>query len=103
MLRLEMEKYVESPPTKTNNGCFSNFQYTKFLVIDLVLIDKRNLSGKWPKSACGKSVDFCSQSCEIHYQSHSLHNFWFFFLYFGFLPLQEKFAHGFFSVLEAII
>ena len=103
MLRLEMEKYVESPPTKTNNGCFSNFQYTKFLVIDLVLIDKRNLSGKWPKSACGKSVDFCSQSWEIHYQSHSLHNFWFFFLYFGFLPLLEKFAHGFFSVLEAII
>ena len=46
---------------------------------------------------------FCSQSWEIHYQSHSLHNFWFFFLYFGFLPLLEKFAHGFFSVLEAII
>ena len=94
---------LKVPTTKTNNGCFSNFQYTKFSVIDLVLTDKRNLSGKWPKSACGKSVDFCSQSWEIHYQSHSLHNFWFFFLYFGFLPLLEKFARGFFSVLEAII
>ena len=94
---------LKVPTTKANNGCFSNFQYTKFSVIDLVLTDKRNISGKWPKSACGKSVDFCSQSWEIHYQSHSLHNFWFFFLYFGFLPLLEKFAHGFFSVLEAII
>lgn len=29
--------------TKTNSGC--NFQNTKFLVIDLVPTDRRNLSG----------------------------------------------------------
>ena len=39
--------------TKTNEGC--NFQYTQFSVIDLVLTDRRNLSGTQPKSACGKS------------------------------------------------
>ena len=61
----------KSPPQKQTMGVsVSNFQHTKFSVIDLVLTDKRNLSGKWPKFACGKSVDFCSQSWEIHYQSH---------------------------------
>ena len=35
-----------------NNG--RSFQYTKFSVIDLVFTDKRNNSGKRPKSARGK-------------------------------------------------
>ena len=29
------------------------FQHTKYSVIDLVLTDRRNLSGTTPKSACG--------------------------------------------------
>ena len=32
-----------------------SFQYTKFSVIDFVLIDRRNLLGTQPKSACSKS------------------------------------------------
>ena len=59
--------------TETNNG--PNFQYTKFSFIDLVLTDKRNLSGKWPKSACSRSIDFCCQLQELHYKSHWIHNF----------------------------
>ena len=39
--------------TKPNNG--RNFQYTKSSVSDLVLIDRRNLSGTRPKLACGKT------------------------------------------------
>ena len=31
-----------------------NFQVTKFSFIDFVLTGRRNLSGKRPKSACGK-------------------------------------------------
>ena len=31
------------------------FQYTQFSVIELVVTDRRNLSGTQPKSACGKS------------------------------------------------
>ena len=38
---------------KTNNGC--SFQYTKFSVIDLVLANRRNLSGALPKLVCVKS------------------------------------------------
>ena len=38
--------------SKMNNG--RSFQYTKFSVIDLVFTDKRNNSGKRPKSARGK-------------------------------------------------
>ena len=40
--------------TKTNNG--RNFQYAKFSIIDLVLTDRRTLSGTRPKSACGIST-----------------------------------------------
>ena len=39
--------------SKTNNGC--NFQHTKFSVIDLVLTNRRNLSGTRPTLAWGKS------------------------------------------------
>ena len=39
--------------TKTNNGC--SFQYTKFSVIDLVLANRKNLSGVRPKLVCVKS------------------------------------------------
>ena len=38
--------------TKTNGR---NFQFSKFSFIEFVLIDRRSLSGKWPKSARGKS------------------------------------------------
>ena len=38
---------------KNNNG--RNFQYKKFSSIEFVLTDRRSLSGKWPKSASGKS------------------------------------------------
>ena len=65
-----------------------SFQYTKFLVIELVLTDKRNLSGTRPKSACGKSSS-CREKC--HYQSHWVRNFRFFFLHFGFLSPPGKF------------
>ena len=44
-----MKKCVEKP----NHG--RNFQLTKFSVFDLVLTDRRNLSGTRPKSACYKS------------------------------------------------
>ena len=40
---------------KINNG--HNLQFTKFSFIDFVLIDRRSLSGKRPKSASGKSFD----------------------------------------------
>ena len=40
--------------TKTNNGLTFNFQNSQ-LLIDLVFTDRRNLSGTWPESACGKS------------------------------------------------
>ena len=40
--------------TKTNNG--RNFQYKKFSIIDLVLADRRTLSGTRSKSACGIST-----------------------------------------------
>ena len=46
-------KHVFQITTKTNNE--PNFQYTKLSVIELVLTDKRNLSGARPRSACGKS------------------------------------------------
>ena len=36
-----------------NNG--RNFQFTKFSFIDFALTDRRSLSGKRPKSVCGKS------------------------------------------------
>ena len=52
MLRLQTKKSVETIQ-KQMRGC--NFQYTQFSVIDLVLTDRRNLSGTQPKSACGKS------------------------------------------------
>ena len=52
IVTLKMEKYVE-PWLQTNNGC--NFQFTKFSFIDFVLTDRRSLSGKWPKSASGRS------------------------------------------------
>ena len=50
--------------TKTNNR--PNFQCTKFSVIELVLTDRRNLSGTRPKSTCGKSssCQFFVLSCE---------------------------------------
>ena len=41
-----------------------NFQYTKFSVIELALCDRRNLSGKRPKSACGKS-----SSCQFSFSA----------------------------------
>ena len=51
--------------TKTNHR--HNFHDTKFLVIDLVLTDKRNLSDTQPKLASGKSSSchFCSQLQEM--------------------------------------
>ena len=52
MLRLQTKKSVETIQ-KQMRGC--NFQYTQFSVIDLVLTDRRNLSGTQPKLACGKS------------------------------------------------
>ena len=48
--------------SKTNNGC--NFQYTKFSFIVQVLTDRRNISSKRPKSACGKSP-----SCRISFSA----------------------------------
>ena len=39
--------------TKTNNG--PSFQWTKFSVIEFVLIDRKNHSGKRPKLSFGKS------------------------------------------------
>ena len=44
-----------------------NFQVTKFSFIDFVLTGRRNLSGKRPKSACGKfpAADFPFQPREI--------------------------------------
>ena len=41
---------------KNDNG--RNFQYAKFSAIDLVLTDRRNLSGTQPKSSYGKSSSF---------------------------------------------
>ena len=38
---------------KNNNG--RSFQFTNVSFIDLFLTDRRSLSGKRPKSACGKS------------------------------------------------
>ena len=46
-----MEKCVGS--LQKQNG--RSFQYKKFSVIDFVLIDRRNLLGTQPKSACSKS------------------------------------------------
>ena len=65
-----------------------SYQYIKFLVIELVLTDKRNLSGTRPKSACGK-FSSCREKC--HYQSYWVRNFRFFFSHFGFLSPLGKF------------
>ena len=51
-LRLKMEKCVES---RLQRQQWRNFQLTKFVLTDFVLTDRRNLLGKWPKSACCKS------------------------------------------------
>ena len=72
--------------TKTNNRC--NFQYTEFSVIDLVLADRRNLSGTQPQSACSKpsrSIFVLSHN-KCHYINLWICNFQFFFPHFGFPP-----------------
>ena len=74
--------------TKTNGG--RNFQHTKFSVIDLVLTNRRQLSGTSLKSACGKSsfrrVSFTAGGNAITKATEFV-TFSFFFAYFGFLPL----------------
>ena len=48
-----MKTRVESLQKNNNNEPI--FQQTKFSVLELGLTDRRNLTGTWPKSACGKS------------------------------------------------
>ena len=50
--RLKMENALNHE-YKNNN--WRNFQFTKFSSNDFVLTDRRSLSGKRPKSVCGKS------------------------------------------------
>ena len=76
---------------KINNG--RNLQFTKFSFIDFVLIDRRSLSGKRPKSASGKS-----SSCRFSFSAERNANtkateyvtFGFSFEYCGFPPPLEK-------------
>ena len=51
-----LDGFMISHDYKNNNGC--NFQFTKLSFNDFVLTDRRSLSGKWPKSASGKSSSF---------------------------------------------
>ena len=97
--------------TKINNG--RNFQETKFLVLDLVLTDKRCLSGTRSKSACGKSSSYrFSFSAARKAITKATENVTFFFVFwfsFPSFPFEESLnvtvskRYGFFSVLTAII
>ena len=95
---------------KNNNG--RNFQFTKFSFIEIVLTDRRCLSGKRPKSASSKS-----SSCRFSFSDERNANtkateyatFGFSFSILVFFPFQESLnlivcqRYGFFSVLAAII
>ena len=95
---------------KTNNS--RNFQFTKFLFIDFVLTERRNLSDKRPKSTSDK----CS-SCRFSFSAVKNANtkateyvtFGFSFSVIVFFPLQESLnltvyqQYVFFSVLASII
>ena len=48
----KVSRWKNESGLQNNNG--RNFQVTKFSFIDFVLTGRRNLSGKRPKSACGK-------------------------------------------------
>ena len=95
--------------TKTNNG--RNFQYAKFSIIDLVLTDRRTLSGTRPKSACGIST-----SCPFSFsalrsaitKANEYVTIGFTFRILVFSPFEESLNvthcewYGFLSVLAAI-
>ena len=95
---------------KNNNG--RNFQFTKFSFIDIVPTDRRSLSGKRPKSACGKfSSCLFSFSAERNANTKATEyiTFGFSFSILIFFAFWEslKFTvcqwYGFFSVSAAII
>ena len=94
--RIKIVKCVGAVKTKT---CVEALQKQtmglifkiKILSYELVLADRRNLSGTWPKSVCGISSGCRFSLSEIHHESHWIRNFRFFFSYFGFLPLLGKF------------
>lgn len=78
--------------TKTNSG--RNFQFAKFSDSDFFLSNRKNIFRYTNKIILWQIFQFLifilsRKIC--HCQSHWVHNFWFFFLYFGFLPLLGKF------------
>ena len=77
--------------TKTTVGVIFNIQ--KLSVIDFVLTDTRNLPGKRPKSACGKSSNcrFLFSAARISITKAAEYVTLGFFSYFGFLPVLRKF------------
>ena len=76
---------------KNNSG--RNFNIQKLSVIDFVLTDTRNLPGKRPKSACGKSSNcrFLFSAARISITKAAEYVTLDFFSYFGFLPVLRKF------------
>ena len=81
---LKMKTRVESLQKNNNNEPI--FQQTKFSVLDLGLTDRRNLTGTWPKSACGKS-----SSCRFSFSAARRSVFLFVFRFPSlFTPLLER-------------
>ena len=78
--------------TKTNSG--RNFQFAKFSDSDFFLSNRKNIfryTSKIIPWQIFQFLIFILSRKICHCQSHWVHNFWFFFLYFGFLPLLGKF------------
>ena len=89
-----------------------NFQFIKFSFIDFVLTDRRSLSGKRPKSACGKSSScrfslLAARNAITKATEYVTLGFSFrilvFFTFLESLNLTACEQYGFFNVLAAII
>ena len=82
---LKKKNCIETPQKQTMAVIFITQNIS---AIDSVLTERRILSGKRPKSACGKSSSSWFSFSAA--RNHLIRNFHFFFRYFGFLPPLGK-------------